>query len=61
MGTVLNAGVTVFNWHRIRNNIISADLTFDAAKMDVEKIKNDISDCCHLLFTGVVIAPANSH
>jgi outer membrane protein len=37
------AGVTVFNWHRIRNNIIAADLTTDAARMDVEKTKNDIS------------------
>lgn len=39
----LSAGVTVFNWHRIRNNIISADLNTDAAKMDIEKTKNDIS------------------
>lgn len=39
----LSAGVTVFNWHRIRNNIISADLTTDAAKMDVEKTKNDVA------------------
>jgi outer membrane protein len=39
----LNAGVTVFNWHRIRNNLISADLTTDAAKMDVEKTKNDVA------------------
>jgi outer membrane protein len=42
-GYSLNAGVTVFNWHRIRNNIIAADLSSDAAKMDVEKIRNDIS------------------
>jgi outer membrane protein len=32
-GYSLNAGVTVFNWHRIRNNIIAADLSSDAAKM----------------------------
>jgi outer membrane protein len=42
-GYSLNAGITVFNWHRIRNNIIAADLSSDAARMDVEKIKNDIS------------------
>lgn len=42
-GYSLNAGITVFNWHRIRNNIIAADLNSDAAKMDVEKIRNDIS------------------
>ncbi|MBO9200251.1 MULTISPECIES: TolC family protein [Niastella] len=39
----LQAGITVFNWHRIRNNIIAADLSSDAAHMDVEKTKNDIS------------------
>jgi outer membrane protein len=39
----LNAGITVFNWHRIRNNIIAADLNTDAAKMDIEKVKNDIA------------------
>jgi outer membrane protein len=42
-GYSLSAGITVFNWHRIRNNIIAADLNSNAAKMDVEKIKNDIS------------------
>jgi outer membrane protein len=39
----LNASVTVFNWHRLRNNIIAADLNTDAAKMDIEKTKNDVS------------------
>jgi len=42
-GYSLSAGVTVFNWHRIRNNIIAADLSTDAAKMDVEKTKNDVA------------------
>jgi outer membrane protein len=35
-GYSFSAGATVFNWHRIRNNIIVADLNSDAAKMDVE-------------------------
>ena len=39
----LNAGITVFNWHRIRNNMIAADRSTDAAKMDIEKTKNDIA------------------
>jgi outer membrane protein len=39
----LNAGITIFNWHRIRNNIIAADLNTNAAKMDVEKIRNDVA------------------
>ncbi|WP_207511816.1 TolC family protein [Longitalea luteola] len=42
-GYNLSAGVTVFNWHRIKNNIISASLNTDAARMDVEKIKNDVA------------------
>ncbi|THU41460.1 TolC family protein [Niastella caeni] len=42
-GYNFSAGVTVFNWHRIRNNIIATDLGTDAAKMDVEKTKNDIA------------------
>ncbi|OQP66826.1 hypothetical protein A3860_00190 [Niastella vici] len=42
-GYSFNASVTVFNWHRIRNNIVSADLRTDAAKMDLEKMKNDIA------------------
>ncbi|WP_205508633.1 TolC family protein [Longitalea arenae] len=42
-GYNFSAGVTVFNWHRIKNNIISASLNTDAAKMDVERIKNEVS------------------
>ncbi len=39
----LNASVTVFNWHRIRNAINTSRYTSDAASMDVEKLKNDIA------------------
>lgn len=39
----LNAGVTVFNWHRIRNTIVASRYKSDAAGMDVEKVKNDIA------------------
>jgi len=42
-GYSLNAGITVFNWHRIRNNIMAADMNTDAAKMDIEKTKNDVA------------------
>lgn len=42
-GYSFSAGVTVFNWHRIRNNIMAADLNADAARTDVDKIKNEIS------------------
>jgi outer membrane protein len=42
-GYSFSAGVTVFNWHRIRNNIVAADLNADAARTDVDKIKNDVA------------------
>jgi outer membrane protein len=42
-GFSFNAGVTIFNWHRIRNSIIAADFNTGAARMDVEKIKNDVA------------------
>ena len=42
-GYSFSAGVTVFNWHRIRNNIIAAELSADAARTDVAKIKNDVA------------------
>ncbi len=39
----LSTGITIFNWNRIRNNIVSADLAYQAAAADVEKTRNDIS------------------
>jgi outer membrane protein len=42
-GFNMSAGITVFNWHRIRNNIIASRYASDAANTDVEKIKNDVS------------------
>lgn len=38
-----NAGVTVFNWNRIKNNILASRYAHDAAGMDVEKVKNDVA------------------
>ena len=55
-GYSLSAGVTVFNWHRIRNNIVAADLNTDAAKMDVEKIKNDIALTVATYYLQVLLA-----
>jgi outer membrane protein len=42
-GFNFNAGVTVFNWHQIRNNIIAADFSANAASVDVDRVKNDVS------------------
>lgn len=39
----LSAGVTVFNWHRIRNNIMASRYAADAGAMDVEKTRNDVA------------------
>lgn len=55
-GYSLNAGVTVFNWHRIRNNIIAADLNSDAAKMDLDKIRNDIALSVATYYLQVLLA-----
>lgn len=42
-GYSFSAGVTIFNWHQIRNSIIAADFSADAARTDVDKIKNDVA------------------
>jgi outer membrane protein len=42
-GFNMSAGIAVFNWHRIRNNIIASHYEADAYKTDVEKVKNDVS------------------
>ncbi|NII23954.1 TolC family protein [Pseudoflavitalea sp. X16] len=38
-----SAGITVFNWNRIKNNILASRYANDAAGMDVEKAKNDVA------------------
>ncbi len=38
-----SAGVTVFNWNRIKNNILASRYARDAANMDVEKGRNDVA------------------
>lgn len=37
------AGVTVFNWHRIRNQITASKYKAGATEMDLAKVKNDIA------------------
>jgi outer membrane protein len=39
----LNANIVIFNWNRIKNNILSARYERDATKADVAKIQNDIA------------------
>jgi outer membrane protein len=42
-GVNLNADVTIFNWHRVKNNLLAAKTDTKAALANVEKIKNDIA------------------
>ncbi len=42
-GFNFNAGVDVFNWHRIKNSIISARYEADASMADVERARNDVA------------------
>ena len=42
-GFNVNAGIEVFNWHRIQNNIVASRYMVEATKADVEKTKNDIA------------------
>lgn len=42
-GFSVSAGVTVFNWNRIKNNILASRYANDAAKMDVDKARNDVA------------------
>lgn len=38
-----NVGITVFNWSRIKNNILASRYANDAARTDVEKARNDVA------------------
>jgi len=38
-----NAGVDVFNWHRLKNNVIASMYAYQAAKADIDKARNDVA------------------
>ena len=42
-GFNLNADIVIFNWHRVKNGIVAAQLDYKAAQAGVEKAKNDIA------------------
>jgi outer membrane protein len=42
-GFNLNVGIEVFNWHRIKNNVLASRLELEASEADLEKTKNDIA------------------
>lgn len=39
----LQAGVDIFNWHRLKNNVIASQYELQASRADVDKIKNDVA------------------
>ena len=39
----INANITIFNWNRIKNNILASRYERDAGKADVSKAQNDIA------------------
>lgn len=39
----LNAGVDIFNWNRLKNNVIGYQYLHQAAIADVDKVKNDVA------------------
>ncbi|WP_276480442.1 TolC family protein [Paraflavitalea pollutisoli] len=51
-----SAGVTVFNWLRIKNNILATRQLNSAAQMDVEKSKNDVALNVATYFLQVLLA-----
>lgn len=52
----LSANVNVFNWNRITNSILAANLNNEAATADVEKTKNDISLSVATTFLQALLA-----
>ena len=52
----LNTDVTIFNWHRIRNNILSSDLAAQAASASVDRTKNDIALTVATAFLQVLLS-----
>lgn len=51
-----SAGVTVFNWNRIKNNIFANRFAKDAAHMDVERSRNDVALNVSTYFLQVLLA-----
>lgn len=39
----LQAGVDIFNWHRLKNNVLASQYELQASRADVDKIKNDVA------------------
>src|SRR5262245_20886669 len=55
-GFGLNAGITVFNWHRIKNNIVGNRYEAEASRTDVERVKNATSLDVATFYLQVLLA-----
>ena len=55
-GFNVNAGVTIFNWNRLKNNVISSQYASKAAEADVEKARNDIALNVATFYLTVLLA-----
>jgi len=42
-GINLNADIVIFNWHRVKNTLLAAQLNSKAMAANVDKVKNDIA------------------
>lgn len=51
-----NAGVDVFNWHRLKNNVISSQYALMASRADVDKVKNDVALNVATFYLQVLLA-----
>jgi outer membrane protein len=52
----INAGVDVFNWHRLKNNVIASQYELAASRADVDKIQNDVALNVATLYLQVLLA-----
>jgi outer membrane protein len=52
----LQGGVDVFNWHRLKNNVIASQYELMASRADVDKIKNDVALNVATFYLQVLLA-----
>jgi outer membrane protein len=56
----VQAGVDVFNWHRLKNNVISSQYSLMASRADVDKVKNDVALNVATFYLQVLLARKQS-
>lgn len=55
-GFNVQAGVDVFNWHRLKNNVIASQYELMARGADVDRVKNDVALNVATLYLQVLLA-----